>query len=514
MLHRDLLCLAYCLLLLVCSSSADTLKTDRNVYPEPVPPPLPRAGSTFVDPTFGTTLLRVTDESDGPDNKNAYSYWSSLNCNNTRLFYLNGNTGMVCDFDAASLHIGNKRPLWASALPTGGLPWTEDAMWSGIDPDVIYTHQGMRIWAYNVRSMAYSLVVDLTGRIANAANLQQMSKSNDDAVFGFNLQDANWQRIGFIAWKRTGSFYYEMTSAIDEVEVDKTGQYLVVMTGQQGSGGAAIESRIVNLASGQTVDLTDGAPDYSPGHKDVGHGTVAGEDNWLNTINWRTLASPHSFYPLISFGNDWSQGKHVSMLGDDGWLLVSMFVANTLPNSGLFKNELFMVSTDGFGRVRRLCHHHSTVLQSGTISYWDSPRADISSDGRFAVFTSNWGNLSRRDVFIVRIPAESEIIPPPPPIAPPTVIYVDTTAVPIRSSEGAAITFSLSAPASARIEYGVSGQFNLSVSRPAVLKDGVVLLLNLANATTYNYRVVTIDAAGNEFVSRVYYFTTFRSMIR
>jgi hypothetical protein len=500
------------LLLLVCSSSADTLKTDRNVYPEPVPPPLPRAGSTFVDPTFGTTLLRVTDESDGPDNKNAYSYWPSLNINNTRLFYLSGNTGMVCDFDAANLRISNKRSLWASALPTGGLPWTEDAMWSGTDPDVIYTHQAMRIWAYNVRTNAYSLIVDLSGRASNAANLQQMSKSPDDSVFGFNLQDANWQRIGFIAWRRsTNTLYGEFTAAIDEVEVDKTGQYLVVMTGQQGSGGAAIESRIVNLATGQTVDLTDGAPDYSPGHKDVGHGTVAGEDNWLNTINWRTLANPHSFYPLISFGSDWSQGKHVSMLGDDGWLLVSMFVANTLPSSGLFKNELFLVSTDGFGRVRRLCHHHSTVLQSGIISYWDSPRGDISSDGRFAVFTSNWGSSSRRDVFIVRIPSESEIIPPPP-TSPP--IYLDSTGVPLRSNEGAAITFSLSVPAAARIEYGVLGSFNLSVSRPDVLRDGIVLLLNLANATTYNYRIVAVDAAGNEFVSRVYYFTTFRSMIR
>src|SRR6185295_11582590 len=39
--------------------------TDKNVYSEPAPPALPRAGGTFVDPTFGTTIMRVTDETDG-----------------------------------------------------------------------------------------------------------------------------------------------------------------------------------------------------------------------------------------------------------------------------------------------------------------------------------------------------------------------------------------------------------------------------------------------------------------
>jgi hypothetical protein len=51
------------------------LITDRNVYPEPAAPALPRAGGTYVDPVFRTTVMRVTDENDGTSCVNAYSYW-------------------------------------------------------------------------------------------------------------------------------------------------------------------------------------------------------------------------------------------------------------------------------------------------------------------------------------------------------------------------------------------------------------------------------------------------------
>ena len=42
------------------------LKTDRRVYRKPPLPPLPRAGGKFIDPVFGTEIMRATDESDGP----------------------------------------------------------------------------------------------------------------------------------------------------------------------------------------------------------------------------------------------------------------------------------------------------------------------------------------------------------------------------------------------------------------------------------------------------------------
>jgi hypothetical protein len=388
---------------------SDPLKTDKNVYPEPPPPVLQAAGFTFTDPTFGTTILRVTDEKDGTSCTNAYSYWPSLNCNNTRLLYMADNTGFICDFDAVNLKVSNKRPLWQSPLPGGGQLGTEDAIWSGVDPDIIFSHWGMKVWAYNVKTNAYTLVADFSGKAGNAANLQQMTKTPDDQGFAFNIQDANWTRLGCLAWQKQTNNLYVSFGVIDEVQLDKSGQYLVITTGQQGA--AAIEVRVVDLNTRAITDLTDGSPDFAPGHHDCGRGQIVGEDNWNNALTMRQLATPHAFKPIISFGSDWSQGAHVSWLcEDEQWLLVSKYVANGLANSGLFKNELFLVSTDGQQRLRRICHHHSNLAGQ----YWNSPRADLSRDGQFAVFTSNWGSTTRRDVFIVRIPPVT--LPAPQPV--------------------------------------------------------------------------------------------------
>lgn len=84
---------ALAIVMLVIGFSASTafaqgpgIKTDYGVYPEPTPPSLPPAGGTFIDPTFGTTIMRVTDVNDGNFNVTAYSYWPTFNKDNTRLF--------------------------------------------------------------------------------------------------------------------------------------------------------------------------------------------------------------------------------------------------------------------------------------------------------------------------------------------------------------------------------------------------------------------------------------------
>jgi hypothetical protein len=400
---------------------ADPLITDKNVYPEPTPLKLPAANNTFTDPTFGTTLLRVTDEADGTTNTNSYSSWPSLNCNNTRLLYMSDGRAMVCDFNAETMRVSNKRALFQKPISGSQFPWAEDAIWSGLNPDSIFCHWAMVIYAYNLVANTYTVIADLTGKAGNGANLQQMAKSLDDAAFGFNLQDAAWNRIGFLAYRKrqTGDDLYvrmtnpdDPTTAIDEVQIDKTGRYLMQLTGLQGK--TAVEARVIDLDTRSVTNITDAGPDYCPSHRDVGKDFVVGADNWNNTLTARKLSAPHQYQVILNLGNDWSQSSHFSLLADDEtWALVSFFLANNLPAPGVFRDELVMVATDGTQRVRRLCHHHSTY--NVTQDYWDSPRADLSRDGRLAVFTSNWGSATRGDVFVVRIPpivAPPIIVPP------------------------------------------------------------------------------------------------------
>lgn len=70
--------------------------------------------------------------------------------------------------------------------------------------------------------------------------------------------------------------------------------------------------------------------------------------------------------------------------------------------AGPFHGEIFLVKTDGSGEVRRFLHHRAQL-----IDYYDSNFGNISRDGRFVAFASNWDDSGRRDLFIARVPTAS-----------------------------------------------------------------------------------------------------------
>lgn len=388
------------------NASGQSIKTDYGVYPPPSPPPtLPAAGGTFMDPEFGTMILRVTDANDGDENHQSYSYWPSIN-KNSSLVYISsvGGSPTLYDFDTSSFSISNKRTMFQSNPIGDGTPNSEDAIWSGLQSDVMLCHTGQKIYSYNVSTNQYTLIKDFSIAYPDI-HLWQMSRSIDDNLFAFTYKEnVNYANVGFITYRVTGNQTDTVnTSSIDEVQLDKSGDYLVIKTGN--SGPSVIEVEILNLLTGNSEYLTDNAPDFSPGHSDNGTGFVIGADNWNNTYTYRDLSSPHTSYSVLDFNNDWTLGNHVSMLNDDeSWMLMSTFVASTLNSSGIFVDEIFQFSTDGNKSVRRLAHTHSDYLnQNPNNSYWSMPRANISRDGKYVVFTSNWGSTSRMDVFILKI---------------------------------------------------------------------------------------------------------------
>jgi hypothetical protein len=78
---------------------SDPLKTDKNVYLEPAPAALPPAGSALTDPTFGTTILRVTDERMARAAAIAYSYWPSLEQRQHKALCFLDQQPTIYDFD-------------------------------------------------------------------------------------------------------------------------------------------------------------------------------------------------------------------------------------------------------------------------------------------------------------------------------------------------------------------------------------------------------------------------------
>ena len=72
-------------------------------------------------------------------------------------------------------------------------------------------------------------------------------------------------------------------------------------------------------------------------------------------------------------------------------------------------DEIVAVATDGSGKVWRFAHNRSRVGHPN-YNFWDTPRGNVSQDGRFFMFTSNWEDSlgkdktrDRDDVFIVKL---------------------------------------------------------------------------------------------------------------
>src|SRR2546425_7880132 len=75
-------------------AKAQRLRTLREVIPEPPLPRLPRAGGKFIDPAFGTEIMRATDERDDPVGLSTYySHWPTINRDNTYILVKKGLSG-------------------------------------------------------------------------------------------------------------------------------------------------------------------------------------------------------------------------------------------------------------------------------------------------------------------------------------------------------------------------------------------------------------------------------------
>jgi hypothetical protein len=201
---------------------------------------------------------------------------------------------------------------------------------------------------------------------------------------------------------------------VNEVHVDKSGKWLHIVIPTKQADGTG--TRFLNLETGEYQALTKEV-DHTPGHGDMGTETMAGFDNYLNGISMRNLNNVHAYTQVLTFRTeggvmDWTNDFHGSMLADDeSWMTIGTYDETddaSLPESGLFEDEIMQVALDGSQRLRRICHTRSDFDGlTQTTGYWATPKPTISRDGRYIAFTSNWEKSGRYDLFIAKIePAE------------------------------------------------------------------------------------------------------------
>jgi hypothetical protein len=274
----------------------------------------------------------------------------------------------------------------------------------------------MKLYAYDVVARRFTLLKDFTRLSGGRDWLAQMSVGGADDVFAFSQRRSGSDSPPFyLVWRRSTDevLRHEATRGqVDEVRLDKSGQFLSIGMSTPIVAGS-VRARYLRLATGAEQTSRFTPEDSPPGHGDLGTGIMAGFDRWAGGINVRPLADVKRWKTVFRFTNeagkvDWTQDFHGSLLADDeGWLTVGTYddpAITTLPDYGIFEDEILQIALDGSGRVRRICHTRSRIdNRSNTSGYWAMPKPTVSKDGRFIAFTSNWEGSGRYDLFIAQV---------------------------------------------------------------------------------------------------------------
>jgi hypothetical protein len=192
---------------------------------------------------------------------------------------------------------------------------------------------------------------------------------------------------------------------------------------------------------------------HSGGHDAYGYGVLVNQDCCTASTydaaqwQWRSLAAPLAPRDVIQ---QVISPKEVYLADHPSWNNAQRdravpFVTGTYrygANTVAWRpwdDEILAIPTDGGEDVWRLAHHRSDVRKDGTpeqTSFWYLPRPNVSPDGRWVLFASNWektlgtdpkapaGERARQDVFLLQLKGIDEDAPPEPPLE------IATTALP------------------------------------------------------------------------------------
>lgn len=379
-----------------CTTDCDFvgLLTDKNRH---VPPARskPALHASYVDPTFGTTVYRVTATSQIGSVSRVRHYYSKqdpFNADGSYAMFVTSD-GNYWLYDAAT---------WEPVKTVSDYPHVSDSepeiQWHPSNPDwFYYINDGNRFARFEISSHTTTILHDfgddgyqetrarLEGNMDKSGRFYAMigiTGSGDSEAFVYDIEnDVLSKRVNINAIEDEG---------IDWISMSQNGGYVVLM----GDGhsyvydynmnykgrlplGSYGHADLCSLADGREVMVYDGAD----------HVVADDGDRWINmayldTVNGNDTGS---VVPLVRIG--WSTTPHVSCRNTafPGWALIS----NQGDGSNNFDKEIFWVKLDGSNEVRRVAHHYSSRSSGG---YFAEQHAVTNKHGTKIIFASNYGS--------------------------------------------------------------------------------------------------------------------------
>ena len=443
--------------------------SDRIARPKPPLPTIGSAGSRFVDPVFGSAIARVTDASTRPNALNrsfrtpSASHTLAWNANST-LFYVVSTDGTVVPY-ALSPGTGTTSRI-PSAGGDGGLTlqFNAEPEFSAIAPNliygVIYGVDTRTIAAFDFDTNTYSTLLNLdtvapslSGTYVGGIAVGALQTERMIVFFGGPSQDRHYYALWLSTdGSGTRKLLNTLTSTLNgaptnitlnfrlhSASIDRSGRFVFLYPTAVDLGAPRHASQVYvwDTDLDTFTALTSGGADGSPathagGHDAPGYGYSVNHDCCVSTSwdagQWelRRLDAPLVAWDLVSpvltpqeiYLSDhptWNNARPDVLVP---FINATFRYGNNPAPWRPWDEEIIGVRTDVplGATVWRYAHHRSAVGSDTDASvpyFWYEPRPNVSRDGRWVIFTSNWEktlgtdpgtNTARQDVFLLAIP--------------------------------------------------------------------------------------------------------------
>jgi hypothetical protein len=415
--------------------------TNRNPSPKPALPKLAAAGSRFRDPTFRSTILRVTDGNTRPGSPgrsftvSSAAHQLAWNATSDR-FYIRGIDGAFIPYSFKATTMTASR-IAPTTTGDGGLVIRSqvEPQFSFVSPNLLFgsrqdpAHDWPIVQQFDFNTLAYTDLLNLGaatnigyGTYAGALSSSATAPETLCVMFGGSSQDSHYKVAVFQVSGAAPVILDSLASTITANGVtsntniplgvylhhtwmDQSGRYVLLYTVNQ----QPVPYYVWDL---DTSAIT--AVDRNAGGHDATGFRWQINQSCCTTTAWdaaqwelRALSDPATTTDLINpvlTPQEIYLADHTSWNNAQAGTLVPILSAvyryyngtyNTTPWRA-WDDEIVAIETGqagGAARVWRFAHHRSDITYDGdpnALYFWYVPNAVISPDGRWAIFTSNW----------------------------------------------------------------------------------------------------------------------------
>jgi len=384
----------------------------------------------YIDPAFGSRVVKITESAMGEVHKPAYSTVQAWNADESYLLLYR--TGVATSghilLDGHSYEFKQSLAITPSDI--------EQVFWSHSDPDIFYyiskrSKDFGKLLQFNISTNGSTELADFSAYcgagLPGSGGDVQMQSINDD-LFGFNCQQDDGHHIMFSFQPSTGtvitapigmgSNWTEFSAPVPAPSGNRFWHQGFVIdndlrtTVHRLDMASSLEHASIGMAADRSDAYYQVGFDSSPNscdgdlYKGVGHLI---EHN-MNNGTCRNIISEEQGYPYTTSGTHISAQAYlrpervaVSSIGKKVQL---DYFSNEVAAPALLSEVYVAQTTLGDTKVCRLAHHRSfgkSAVNGGYEAYFGEPHATISPSGTRVVFGSDWYDSGAVDSYVIEL---------------------------------------------------------------------------------------------------------------